>query len=57
VTRGSNDVRSSRRFYRDGVTLPFPGGFALFDGERPRIRRGPPRLGEHDAEVLGAVTA
>jgi crotonobetainyl-CoA:carnitine CoA-transferase CaiB-like acyl-CoA transferase len=41
----------------DGVTLPFPGGFALFDGERPRIRRGPPRLGEHDAEVLGAVTA
>jgi benzylsuccinate CoA-transferase BbsE subunit len=41
----------------DGTTLPFPGGFALFDGERPRIRRGPPRLGEHDAEVLGAVTA
>jgi len=41
----------------DGTTLPFPGGFALFDGERPRIRRRPPRLGEHDAEVLGAVTA
>jgi benzylsuccinate CoA-transferase BbsE subunit len=41
----------------DGATLPFPGGFALFDGERPRIRRSPPRLGEHDAEVLGAVTA
>ncbi len=36
----------------DGTTLPFPGGFALFDGERPRVRRGPPRLGEHDAEVL-----
>ncbi len=41
----------------DGTTLPFPGGFALFDGERPRIRRGAPRLGEHDAEVLGAVSA
>jgi benzylsuccinate CoA-transferase BbsE subunit len=41
----------------DGTTLPFPGGFALFDGERPRVRRAPPRLGEHDAEVLGAVTA
>jgi len=41
----------------DGATLPFPGGFALFDGERPRVRRGPPRLGEHDAEILGAVTA
>jgi crotonobetainyl-CoA:carnitine CoA-transferase CaiB-like acyl-CoA transferase len=41
----------------DGTALPFPGGFALFDGERPRIRRGPPRLGEHDAEVFDAVTA
>jgi crotonobetainyl-CoA:carnitine CoA-transferase CaiB-like acyl-CoA transferase len=41
----------------DGTTLPFPGGFALFDGERPRVRRGPPRLGEHDAELLDAVTA
>ncbi|MGH2489961.1 MAG: CoA transferase, partial [Candidatus Limnocylindria bacterium] len=36
----------------DGTTLPFPGGFALFDGERPRVRRGPPRLGQHDAEIL-----
>ena len=46
----------ARDFWReapiDGTTLPFPGGFALFDGERPRVRRGPPRLGEHDAEVL-----
>jgi benzylsuccinate CoA-transferase BbsE subunit len=59
----------AREFWQDtpvdGTTLPFPGGFALFDGERPRVRRGPPRLGEHDAEVLptaapvarGAVTA
>ena len=60
---------SAREFWQetpiDGTTLPFPGGFALFDGERPRVRRGPPRLGEHDAELLpsparvgrGAVTA
>ena len=51
----------AREFWQDtridGTTLPFPGGFALFDGERPRVRRGPPRLGEHDAEILGAVTA
>jgi crotonobetainyl-CoA:carnitine CoA-transferase CaiB-like acyl-CoA transferase len=46
----------AREFWQDtqidGTTLPFPGGFALFDGQRPRVRRGPPRLGEHDAEVL-----
>jgi len=51
----------SRAFWRDvaidGATLTFPGGFALFDGERPRIRRAPPRLGEHQREVLGRVTA
>ena len=60
---------SAREFWQetpiDGTTLPFPGGFALFDGERPRVRRGPPRLGEHDTDLLpsparvgrGAVTA
>ena len=36
----------------DGETLTFPGGFALFDGERPAVRRAPPRLGEHQREVL-----
>jgi len=41
----------------DGTTLSFPGGFALFDGERPQVRRRPPTLGEHNAEVLGRVTA
>lgn len=35
-----------------GRAARFPGGFALFDGRRPRIRRPAPRLGEHDAEVL-----
>lgn len=37
-----------------GRSVTFPGGFALFDGERPRIRRPAPRLGEHNAEVYGA---
>jgi crotonobetainyl-CoA:carnitine CoA-transferase CaiB-like acyl-CoA transferase len=33
--------------------LPFPGGFALFDGERPEARRRAPRVGEHNAAVYG----
>ena len=33
-------------------SVAFPGGFALFDGQRPRIRRPAPRLGEHNAEVF-----
>ena len=39
----------------DGTRLSFPGGFALFDGERPGIRRPPPALGPHQREVFGAV--
>ncbi len=35
----------------DGPSLRFPGGFALFDGERPTLRRGAPRVGEHDLEI------
>ena len=35
--------------------LPFPGGFALFDGERPALRRPAPRVGEHNSEVYGAL--
>jgi crotonobetainyl-CoA:carnitine CoA-transferase CaiB-like acyl-CoA transferase len=27
-----------------------------FDGVRPRSTRGAPRLGEHDAEVLGRTS-
>ncbi len=38
-----------------GRALQFPGGFATFDGERPAIRRAPPRLGEHTEEVLAEV--
>jgi benzylsuccinate CoA-transferase BbsE subunit len=33
--------------------LFFPGGFALFDGQRPGVRRPAPRVGEHNAEVYG----
>ena len=35
--------------------LPFPGGFALFDGDRPAVRRRAPRVGEHNAEIYGEV--
>ena len=51
----------ARGFWRsvspiDGVpALPFPGGFALFDGERPALRRPAPRVGEHNAEVYAAI--
>jgi crotonobetainyl-CoA:carnitine CoA-transferase CaiB-like acyl-CoA transferase len=57
----ADEQLKARAFWQDvaidGTTLTFPGGFALFDGERPRIRRGPPRLGEHQKDVLGAVHA
>jgi crotonobetainyl-CoA:carnitine CoA-transferase CaiB-like acyl-CoA transferase len=33
----------------------FPGGFALFDGARPAVRRGAPKVGEHNAEVYGSA--
>ncbi len=39
----------------DGASIRFPGGFALFDGERPRLRRGAPRVGEHDAEIRAGL--
>ncbi len=35
-----------------GQTLPFPGSFGLFDGQRSIPRRLAPALGEHTAEVL-----
>ena len=35
--------------------LPFPGGFALFDGKRPEVRRPAPRVGEHNTEIYGEV--
>ena len=57
----ADEQLKARAFWQDvaidGTTLTFPGGFALFDGARPRIRHGPPRLGEHQKDVLGAVVA
>ena len=50
---------AARGFWRtlspaDGLPpLPFPGGFALFDGERPAVRRAAPGVGEHNAELYG----
>ncbi|MGH7383841.1 MAG: CaiB/BaiF CoA transferase family protein [Candidatus Rokuibacteriota bacterium] len=45
-----------------GIIQPLPGDdyevVALplsFDGQRPGIRRAPPRIGEHDAEIRGQV--
>ncbi len=38
-----------------GPSLPFPGTFVLFDGQRPPLRRTAPKLGEHNAEVFGEL--
>jgi crotonobetainyl-CoA:carnitine CoA-transferase CaiB-like acyl-CoA transferase len=55
----ADEQLAARAFWQDisvdGTTLEFPGGFALFDGERPGIRRPPPRLGQHQTEVFGVV--
>jgi crotonobetainyl-CoA:carnitine CoA-transferase CaiB-like acyl-CoA transferase len=51
----------ARDFWRTQVPgeglppLPFPGGFALFDGERPAVRRPAPQVGEHNAVVYAEV--
>ena len=52
---------AARDFWRtispvDGVPpLPFPGGFALFDGERPEVTRPAPRPGQHNGEIYGEL--
>jgi len=35
--------------------LAFPGGFALFDGERPEVTRPAPRPGQHNVEIYGEL--
>jgi crotonobetainyl-CoA:carnitine CoA-transferase CaiB-like acyl-CoA transferase len=55
----ADEQLAARAFWQDvtadGESLTFPGGFALFDGARPAVRRSPPRLGEHQRDVLPAV--
>jgi crotonobetainyl-CoA:carnitine CoA-transferase CaiB-like acyl-CoA transferase len=53
----AEDQLAARGFWQsveldDVGTYRMPGGFALFDGERPRIARDAPRIGEHQQEVL-----
>jgi crotonobetainyl-CoA:carnitine CoA-transferase CaiB-like acyl-CoA transferase len=48
---------SARQFWQtvgdplSGVTLTYPGGFGVFNRERPGIRRPAPGLGQHNSEV------
>jgi crotonobetainyl-CoA:carnitine CoA-transferase CaiB-like acyl-CoA transferase len=40
-----------------GRTLRYPGGFAVIDGQRLRIPRPAPTVGEHNGEVFEALAA
>ncbi len=52
-----NRQLKARDFWQDmsdpvsGVTLKYPGGFAVVDGERLPIKCAAPRVGEHNEEV------
>jgi benzylsuccinate CoA-transferase BbsE subunit len=53
----SDEQLATRGFWQPIETpwdgeLCVPGSFALFDGQRPCIRRTSPRLGEHNVDVL-----
>ena len=61
---GLAEAVSHEQVAATGMLAPVPGSdLALvalplsFDGERPPIRRAPPGIGEHDAEVKGAGKA
>lgn len=49
---------SARQFWQEindpqlGMTLKYPGGFALFNGQRPAISRPAPSVGEHNSEIF-----
>jgi crotonobetainyl-CoA:carnitine CoA-transferase CaiB-like acyl-CoA transferase len=49
----------AREFWQDvtdpesGITLKYPGAFAVINGERLKIRRPAPRVGAHNQEVYG----
>jgi crotonobetainyl-CoA:carnitine CoA-transferase CaiB-like acyl-CoA transferase len=48
---------AARRFWQDvcdpasGATLKYPGGFAIVNGERLRIQRPAPTVGQHNREI------
>jgi crotonobetainyl-CoA:carnitine CoA-transferase CaiB-like acyl-CoA transferase len=50
---------AARGFWQDvrdpasGVSLKYPGGFAVVNGERLTIRRPAPSVGQHNEEVYG----
>lgn len=52
-----NKQLKARDFWRDvadpesGKTLKYPGGFAVINGERLPIRRGAPKVGEHNRDI------
>jgi crotonobetainyl-CoA:carnitine CoA-transferase CaiB-like acyl-CoA transferase len=52
-----NAQLEARNFWQEvvdpasGRTLKYPGGFAVINGERLPIRRGAPKVGEHNKEV------
>ena len=58
-----DDQLAARRFWQEvtdglsGVTVRYPGGFAIVDGERLPIRRPAPNVGEHNDEVCGPLLA
>ena len=52
---GARDFWRTLTLGRGLPPLPFPGGFALFDGERPTVRRAAPTVGEHNAELYAEV--
>ena len=54
---------AARQFWQDvqdaasGRTIRYPGGFAVVDGERLRLRRSAPAIGQHNDEVYGRLVA
>jgi crotonobetainyl-CoA:carnitine CoA-transferase CaiB-like acyl-CoA transferase len=57
----ADEQLKARAFWQDvsidGTTLSFPGGFALFDGARPTIRRAPPTLAAQPAAARDPLKA
>jgi crotonobetainyl-CoA:carnitine CoA-transferase CaiB-like acyl-CoA transferase len=49
---------AARHFWQEvtdsasGAKLTYPGIFAIFNGERPKIQRSAPKIGEHNQEIF-----